>query len=222
MIVVSRIICLAIGYLLGMFQTGYFYGKAHNIDIRQHGSGNAGTTNTLRTLGWKAGAVTFIGDLAKAMIAILIAWILFRNKYPDAVKVLEMYAGLGAVLGHNFPFYLGFKGGKGIACTAGFILAVFLPIAPICLILFILAVALTRYVSLGSILVSISFYIQLIVFCQLGIIKVHPDYRLEVYILGAIFTLLALWRHRSNIKRLLTGTENKFGMSKKEAQNGEH
>ncbi|MCI8282272.1 MAG: glycerol-3-phosphate 1-O-acyltransferase PlsY [Lachnospiraceae bacterium] len=213
----SRIICLVIGYVLGLIQTGYFYGKAHHIDIREHGSGNAGTTNTLRTLGWKAGAVTFLGDLCKAMLAILIAWLLFRERYPESVKVLQMYGGLGAVLGHNFPFYMGFKGGKGIACTSGFILACFWQIAPICLALFILAVALTRYVSLGSILVVITFLIQLVVFVETGIIPIAKQCRMEVYILGAFFTLLALWKHRENIKRLLSGKENKFGMSKKEA-----
>ncbi len=216
MVILSRVICLAIGYVFGLFQTGYIYGKAHNIDIREHGSGNAGTTNTLRTLGWKAGAITFIGDLAKAMLAILVSWLIFRNQYPDTVKILEMYAGLGAVLGHNYPCYLHFKGGKGIACTSGFILAVFIPTAPICLVLFILAVAITRYVSLGSILVAISFYIQLVVYGQMGFFPVKPEYLPEVYMVGAVFSLLALWRHRANIKRLLTGTENKFGMSKKE------
>lgn len=213
----SRVICLAIGYVLGLLQTGYLYGKAHHIDIREHGSGNAGTTNTLRTLGWKAGAVTFAGDLCKAMLAILAAWLLFHNRYPESVKVLQMYAGLGAVLGHNFPFYLKFKGGKGIACTAGFILACFWQTAPLCLVLFILAVACTRYVSLGSILVVISFFIQLTVFGQLGIIRISEQCRAEVYVVGAVFALLALWKHKENIKRLLTGTENKFGMGKKEA-----
>ncbi len=153
--IVARVICIAVGYVLGMFQTGYIYGKLHNVDIRQHGSGNAGATNTLRTLGWKAGLITFAGDLGKAMLAMLIGWLLFHEKYSDGVKLLEMYAGFGAVLGHNFPFYMKFKGGKGIACTAGFILAFYPPMAPLCLLLFIIIVAVTRYVSLGSILVMI-------------------------------------------------------------------
>lgn len=208
----SRGICIVIGYILGLFQTGYIYGKIHNVDIRQHGSGNAGTTNTLRTLGWKAGLITFIGDLGKAMLSMLIAWLLFHEKYPDGVRLLEMYAGLGAVLGHNFPCYLKFKGGKGIACTAGFILAFYPPMAPVCLILFIGAVAITRYVSLGSILVAVSFFIQLVIFGQLGHLWVDPDLLPEVYILGAIFSLLAIWRHKENIKRLLSGTENKFSI----------
>lgn len=213
----SRILCLAIGYAFGLFQTGYLYGKAHNIDIREHGSGNAGTTNTLRTLGWKAGAVTFLGDLSKAMLAILVAWLLFREKYPEGIEVLKMYAGFGAVLGHNYPFYLKFKGGKGIACMSGFILACFLPVAPLCLILFVGAVGITRYVSLGSILVAVSFFAQLVIFGETGIIPMSEQYRMEIYVVGAVFSLLALWKHRANIKRLLTGTENKFGSKKKEA-----
>lgn len=213
----SRIICLAIGYVLGLIQTGYLYGKAHNVDVREHGSGNAGATNTLRTLGWKAGAVTFFGDLCKAILAIFIAWLLFRDKYPESVKVLQMYAGLGAVLGHNYPFYMKFKGGKGIACTSGFILACFWQIAPLCLVLFILAVALTRYVSLGSILVVIAFFLQLVIFTETGILSISSQCKTEVYVVGVVFTLLALWKHRENIKRLLAGKENKFGMSKKEA-----
>lgn len=207
---------MIIGYIFGLFQTGYFYGKAHHIDIRQYGSGNAGTTNTLRTLGVKAGLVTFIGDLGKALLAILIAWLMFRNQYPEEVKLLEMYAGLGAVLGHNFPFYMKFKGGKGIACTSGFILAFYLPIAPVCLILFIAAVAATRYVSLGSILVAISFFIQMVIYGQLGMIPVSEGLLPEVYVVGGVFSALALWRHRANIKRLLTGTENKFTFHKAE------
>lgn len=210
----ARIICIAIGYLLGMFQTGYIYGKLHHVDIRQHGSGNAGATNTLRTLGWKAGLVTFLGDLGKAMLAMLIGWLLFREKYPDGVKLLEMYAGFGAVLGHNFPVYLRFKGGKGIACTAGFILAFYPPMAPLCLLLFIVVVATTKYVSLGSILVMACYFAELVAFGQLGHLDVKPQLLPETYVVGALFSLMGIWRHRENIKRLLAGTENKFSMGK--------
>lgn len=133
----ARVIALGIGYLFGLFQTGYLYGKSQGIDIRSEGSGNAGTTNSLRVLGIKAGLITFAGDLCKAILAVLLVKVLFRNAYPDAVRILELYAGFGAVLGHNFPFYLKFKGGKGIACTSGMILAVCPMAAPVCLILFI-------------------------------------------------------------------------------------
>ena len=83
--ILNRVICLVIGYVFGLFQTGYFYGKLHHIDIREYGSGNAGTTNTLRTLGWKAGLITFLGDAGKAVLAMLLAWALFHKEYPGAV-----------------------------------------------------------------------------------------------------------------------------------------
>lgn len=217
--IIARILTLGLGYLLGLIQTGYLYGRSRGIDIRKEGSGNAGTTNSLRVLGWKAGLVTFVGDLGKAILAVFLAWLIFHGKYPDAVKVLELYAGFGAVLGHNFPFYLGFKGGKGIACTSGTILAVCPQAAPICLVLFILSVALTRYVSLGSILVVCTYLIQVLVFGQLGILPVSGALLTEFYIVSACFTLLALWQHRANIGRLLRGTESKFG-AKKEGEHG--
>lgn len=214
--IIARIISLVIGYAFGLFQTGYLYGRTKGIDIRKEGSGNAGTTNSLRVLGKKAGAITFLGDLFKAIFAVLLVKLIFCNTYPDFVKVLELYAGFGTVLGHNFPFYLQFKGGKGIACTSGVILAV-LPIsAPVSLVLFIGAVAITRYVSLGSILVVCSYLIQAIIFGQLGYVHLLGPSLVEFYIISACFTGMALWRHKENIKRLLNGTENKLGAKKKE------
>ena len=211
----ARVIALGIGYLFGLFQTGYLYGKSQGIDIRSEGSGNAGTTNSLRVLGIKAGLITFAGDLCKAILAVLLVKVLFRNAYPDAVKILELYAGFGAVLGHNFPFYLKFKGGKGIACTAGLLVA-FCPFEiPVCLALFVLAVAITRYVSVGSILVVLSFLLQTVIFGQMGWFHVSEGYLPELYILSAVITGMAIWRHKSNIGRLMHGTENKFSMKHK-------
>lgn len=211
----ARLFAIVLGYVFGLLQTGYFYGKSHGVDIRTQGSGNAGATNTLRVLGLKAGLVTFLGDLFKAIFAVLVIHLLFRERYPDAVKVLELYAGFGAVLGHNFPFYLKFKGGKGIACTSGVILAVCPQAAPVCLVLFIILVAATRYVSLGSITVVIAYLIQAVIFGQMGYLSIDAAYLPEFYMVSACFTAMALWRHRANIKRLLNGTENKFGTKKK-------
>ena len=211
MMILARILALVCGYFFGTFQTGYIYGKCHGIDIREHGSGNSGTTNTLRTLGWKAGAVTFLGDLFKAIIVVVIFHFIYINTYPECVKCIELYAGFGAVLGHNFPWFLKFKGGKGIACTAGVILAVCPIAAPVCLILFVGAVAITRYVSLGSILVVLAFLIQAAVFNHMGWLGITGAYAVEFDILVACFTAMAVWRHKANIKRLLNGTENKFG-----------
>ena len=111
---IMRLSCLAIGYACGLFQTSYIYGRMHGIDIRKHGSGNAGTTNMLRTLGTKAGLITFFGDVMKTIIAVIICLSIFYRKdvNPEMLQLIKMYASAGAILGHNFPFYLGFKGGK--------------------------------------------------------------------------------------------------------------
>ena len=211
MMILARILALVCGYFFGTFQTGYIYGKCHGIDIREHGSGNSGTTNTLRTLGWKAGAVTFLGDLFKAIIVVVIFHFIYKNTYPECVKCIELYAGFGAVLGHNFPWFLKFKGGKGIACTAGVILAVCPIAAPVCLILFVGAVVITRYVSLGSILVVLAYLGQAVIFNHMGWLGMTGAYAVEFDVLVACFTAMAVWRHKANIKRLLNGTENKFG-----------
>lgn len=211
--IIARIVAIIIGYIIGLFQTGYLYGKSQGIDIREHGSGNSGTTNTLRTLGWKAGAITFIGDCAKAIIAVVIVHFIFRGM--EGLKVVELYAGFGAVLGHNFPFYLKFKGGKGIACTAGMILAVCPQAAPICLVIFVGLVLATRYVSLGSIVMVTAFIIQTVIYNHMGWLGVEPSFMIEFDIVAACFTAMAIWRHRTNIKRLINGTENKFGQKAK-------
>ena len=211
----ARVIALGIGYLFGLFQTGYLYGKSQGIDIRSEGSGNAGTTNSLRVLGIKAGLITFAGDLCKAILAVLLVKVLFRNAYPDAVRILELYAGFGAVLGHNFPFYLKFKGGKGIAVTAGMILSTDIRIAAVCLIVFIVIVAVTRYVSLGSLVISVLFLVGLVVDGQMGMFGMMQKYLFEMYGIGALFVLSAFIRHRANIGRLRNGTESKISFSKK-------
>ena len=145
MMIVARIIALLIGYGFGLFQTGYLYGKSKGIDIRQQGSGNAGTTNSLRVLGWKAGIITFAGDLLKAVFAVLLVKLIFHGTYGADTKVLELYAGFGTVLGHNFPCYLQFRGGKGIACTTGVILAVCPPAVICCAVGFLIIVGITRF-----------------------------------------------------------------------------
>ena len=114
-----RLVCLLIGYVFGLFQTAYIIGKAHGIDIRNYGSGNSGTTNMMRTMGTKAGLLTFAGDCLKCMFAVALVRALFSAKYPDIMPLLVFYTAAGVILGHNYPFYLNFRGGKGIAATAG-------------------------------------------------------------------------------------------------------
>ena len=211
----ERLICLVIGYICGLFQTGYIYGKLHHIDIRQHGSGNAGTTNALRTLGWKAGVITFLGDCLKCVFAVFVAWLLFGKSHERMFELLAMYAGVGAVLGHNFPFYLQFKGGKGIAATAGILLAVNPKVAIVAYLTFIVIVVATRYVSLGSIILVIMFAIGMVVQGEIfGTTLTVPE-RYELYAFSIFLTILAIYKHKENIKRLLHGTENKLSFSKK-------
>ena len=211
---IERLICVLIGYVFGLFQTSYIIGKIHKTDIREHGSGNAGTTNALRTFGKKAGAMTLLGDCLKCVLAVVAVRLIFRDKSADMLPLLAIYAAAGCVLGHNFPFYLKFKGGKGIACTSGMILAVCPLAAPVCLILFIGSIAITRYVSLGSILVVTSYLVQVLIFGHMGYLHIDAAYLPEFYVVSACFTAMALWRHRSNIGRLLHGTENKFTFKK--------
>ena len=208
----ERLLCLAVGYIFGLFQTGFIYGRSHGIDIRNYGSGNSGTTNALRVLGVKAGLIVFIGDFLKTVIPCLIARYLLGGQ-EGMGYVYMLYAGFGVILGHNFPFYLGFKGGKGIAATAGIIFSIDWRLTVICLSCFILLVAVTRYVSLGSLVVSVILLVWDAVQNLRGAYGLIPG-RLEFTAVTAVITVMAFWRHRANIGRLLKGTENKVGAKK--------
>lgn len=214
-----RIICVLIGYAFGLFQTAYIYGKVHGIDIRTVGSGNAGTTNTLRTFGKKAGLIVFAGDCAKAILAVLVVWLLFHNRYPEIQWTLRMYAGFGAVLGHDYPFYMHFKGGKGVACVAGFALAYSWQIFLVGLVAFILAVAFTQYVSLGSLLVGLTLFFGTIIAGQIGYFGMTSAHLAELYILAAVVAGQIFFAHRSNISRLIHGNERKTYLLKKGNEN---
>ena len=208
----ERLICIAIGYLFGLIQTGYIYGILNHVDIRKHGSGNAGTTNALRTLGWKAGVITFLGDCLKCILAVALVRLIFAE-HGD-VSLLAIYAGLGVVLGHNYPFYLNFKGGKGIAATAGLVLSVnpvmFLSIA----LVFVAIVLITQYVSLGSLIIMVLFVVEVVLYGQSGGFGLETARLYEFYIVVIVLAGLAFFRHRENIVRLIKGTENKTNIHK--------
>ena len=202
-------LCLVVGYVFGCFQTGYFYGKSKGIDIRNYGSGNAGTTNTLRVLGKKAGYITYLGDALKAIFAnLLIKYVIYGQLIIPSMDfhLLLAYTGLGVAFGHNYPFYLNFKGGKGIATTSGVMLALDIRIGLIGIIGFFIIFFATRYVSVGSLYMSIVFPICVLVF--------YPG-EWHLFIVSVVFWLMAWMRHRENIKRLMTGTENRFERKKK-------
>lgn len=201
--------CLLIGYVFGLFQTAYIYGRLHGIDIRNYGSGNAGTTNTLRVFGTKAGLLVLFGDIMKCILAVVITTVIFDKSHPDMVYLLKMYTAMGAIAGHNFPFYLNFKGGKGIAATAGLILSFHPYLIPMGLVLFFGAFFITHYVSLGSLLVYAGFMIELVILGQMGMFGMTQPLLIEMYVIAGFLTVMAYWKHRENIKRLLSGTERK-------------
>lgn len=209
----ERVICLAIGYVFGLFQTGYLYSKAHNMDIRNYGSGNSGSTNVLRVMGVKAGLIVFIGDSFKMIFACLLTRYLFREQ-PTLVYVYLAYTGFGVILGHNFPFYMGFKGGKGIAASAGLLAAMDWRVMLVALVVFVAVVAVTRYVSLGSILVMLVFSVGMVFFGIKGDFGIEESALPEFCVMVQVISIMGIWRHRTNIKRLLSGTENKLGAKK--------
>ncbi len=212
----ERLLCLAIGYAFGLIETGFIYGKIKRTDIRKHGSGNAGTTNVLRTFGAAGGAVTFLGDFLKAVVAGLLVWFIFRDQPIEYIKMYQMYSAMGAVLGHDFPFYMGFKGGKGIASSAGGLIIVD-PIGTCAtLVCFVLIVAASRYVSLGSISAAVIMTIAHILSGQfLGTYGAPGQCMVENYAVMVFMAALAIYKHRENIGRLIKGRENKLSIGKK-------
>lgn len=229
--VIVRCCCLVIGYIFGSFQTAYFYGRMKGIDIRKHGSGNAGTTNTLRVLGTKAGLVVFAGDLLKSILAIVLCKVLFTGLWYQGgvvgdfsciAPLVIIYAGLGCVLGHNFPFYLKFKGGKGIATTGGLMIAFHWWFIPVGLLVFFGNLAITHMVSLGSLLLYVGFFAQTIIMGQcFNVWNVEQCVLNELYIVVFCMACLAFIMHRSNIGRLIHGNERKTYLFKKNKMDAE-
>lgn len=195
---------LFIGYLLGALNAGVIVGKIYGKDIREHGSKSAGLTNTLRVLGKSAATLVLLGDVAKGVIACYIGLRLGAYVYSgtngDSMTLLA--AGAGAIIGHNWPLYFGFKGGKG-ALTGIAVLFMFdWRMAFICISLFILVVAFTRYVSLGTILATTCFFL----------ISFLPYFGHTFYfnIFALLMAFIIIFKHRLNVQRLLSGTENKL------------
>ena len=210
----ERIFCLLIGYVCGLFQTSYIIGRFYKTDIREHGSGNAGTTNALRTFGRKAGMLTLLGDCLKCVAAMLIAKAIFRGSCQDILPLLSLYAAAGCILGHNFPFYLNFKGGKGFAASVGMAMVFDWRILLICAVVFFTIFFTTHYVSLGSISCYLIAFVLMVIFGASGDYGMDSAHQMELYLLMGVLTLMILVRHRTNIKRLLSGNENKVYLGK--------
>ena len=197
------LIIIITAYLLGNISTSYIVAKRlAGVDIRTQGSGNAGSTNVLRTLGKKAGALTFIGDVLKGLIAVLIARFIAYGVNLDDTTCAYI-AVVAVVLGHNYPVFLGFKGGKGVATSLGSMLGMNPLVALLCLGFFIIIVAITKYVSLGSILgIGLSPVIMMI------------NHNTKGVLVTLFLTISVAITHKENIKRLLNGTERKLGQKK--------
>ncbi len=212
----ERIICLAIGYIFGLFQTGYLYSKSKNVDIKSQGSGNSGTTNVVRTMGFKAGVITFVGDCLKSVFVMLLIRFVFRNDVSQSLVILALYGGVGAVLGHNFPFYMNFKGGKGVATSVGVALVTNFWLAIIALITYYSVMKITKYVSVGSMSLLGVFAFGTIIYDQcfgMGLSTVQLQFEIYGIVIGLF--VLCIFMHRENIKKLKNGTENKIKSARK-------
>lgn len=207
LIIISSIL---LAYLIGSIPTAVWVGRMfYDIDIREHGSGNAGATNTFRVLGKKAGIPVLIFDVLKGWLSVQIAilashWILFSN---DQFINLELALGVAALLGHIFPIYVGFKGGKGVATLLGLIIAIAPVAALYAVIIFIATLLITRYVSLSSMIGGFSFPILIIVVLQTTTIS--------LVVFSMVIAILLLFTHQKNIERLLSREESKANIKVK-------
>jgi glycerol-3-phosphate acyltransferase PlsY len=201
------IACCVLGYLFGSFPAGYFAGRLAGVDVRSQGSGNIGATNVLRVLGKKWGYPVFIIDMAKGFAAARVAFVLVKY-WPEAKPYVEYIAILGAmmaVVGHTFPIWLRFKGGKGVATSAGALIGLMPLAVPLIFLVWVVVFETTRYVSLASIIAAISLPIIAGLLARWKFVDTWALIYFSLLITG-----LVLWRHRSNFSRLLKGTEQRF------------
>ena len=208
----TYIIVTIIAYLLGSISFSVIISKKMaGFDVREKGSGNAGTTNVLRTVGKKASIITLICDVLKGVVAILVAYLagLIIKEGIDKALLIQL-AGLAVILGHTFPIFFGFKGGKGIATALGVLMLTNWNIGLICLVFALVLMILSRMVSLGSIAAAILFPI-LIIFMPHNAYLVDGNY----IIYSILIAILVVFNHRTNVKRLLTGTENRIDFKNK-------
>ena len=209
------LLAMLISYLLGSLSSAIIVSKAlYKEDIRTHGSGNAGLTNMLRTYGKKAAALTLVGDMLKTALAIGLTATIFGFSYSGGISLSGFcyLSGLWAVMGHVYPVFYGFKGGKGVLVTATMALILTPAVFAVLLTIFILIVVITRYVSLGSIIVASLFP----VFVCLYSYFIGGAAPVLTVICTLVLAIFVIWCHRTNIERLKNGTEKKISVGKKE------
>ncbi len=200
---------LAISYALGSIPTSVWIGRLfYHIDIREHGSGNAGATNTFRVLGWKAGIITLLIDAGKGYMATAIVAPAFASEllsWFPSLTLIQLLAGIAAVAGHMYPVFARFRGGKGVATAAGALLAIEPLSLSLSVLVFLLVLLTTRYVSVASISAALFFPLSLL----LQQLLFHRTIDPSLYVLGALLALAIVYAHRSNIQRLLRGEESR-------------
>lgn len=211
----TYIIVAVIAYLIGSVNFSIIISKKMaGFDIREKGSGNAGTTNMLRSVGKKAAVITLICDILKGVVAVLIAVLAGKIIKNLDNALLVQLAGILVIVGHTFPIFFGFKGGKGIATSLGVLLMVNWQIGLICLVFALVLMALTKMVSVGSISAGILFPI-LVAFINQNYIVQTPNSNWSYLIFSIIIAVLVVFNHRANVKRILSGTENKLSFKSK-------
>ncbi len=208
MFVLNLVTIALAGYLLGSVPSSIWIAKkGYGIDIREHGSGNAGGTNVFRVLGWKPALIVGIFDIGKGFVAtFFFSRILFAPMEIEPVY-LQLLAGCSAVLGHCYTAFAGFRGGKGVATAGGMLIAIFPTVLPICLLVFVIVVLVTRYVSLASMSASVTLPIGLMVLR----FAFGTEVPMPLFVLAFVVPVFIFYTHRANIGRLSSGTENKIG-----------
>jgi glycerol-3-phosphate acyltransferase PlsY len=210
------IIAGLIAYLIGSINFSIIISKKMaGFDVREKGSGNAGTTNMLRSVGKKAAAITLICDILKGVVSILIAIILGNIVKNIDRELLLQIAGIAVVIGHTFPVFFGFKGGKGVATSLGVLLMSNWQIGLICLVFAIVLMALTKMVSLGSCAAAILFPVLTLFINDHYTVLTEGKNGNVYFVYSVILAIIVLYNHRSNIKRILDGTENRLSFKKK-------
>ena len=208
---VFNVITAIIAYLIGSVNFSVILSKKMaGFDVREKGSGNAGTTNMLRSVGKKAAALTLICDVLKGVVAILIAMFIGWAFKVENQALLVQIAGIAVVLGHTFPIFFGFKGGKGVATSLGILIMSNWQIGLICLVFGVLLIVLTRMVSLGSCAAAVLFPVLTLFITDNYIVSQGSGY----LIYSIILAVIVLFNHRSNIKRIMAGKENKISFKK--------
>ena len=196
------LVCIVIGYLFGCFQSSYFVGKIfRKVDIRQLGNGNAGASNTTIVLGWKLGILVGLLDILKPILSIIVIRYIFKANVDNSYLSLLLYLnGLFVIIGHNFPFFMKFKGGKGTASLVGMLIAIDIRMGIIGILAIVIITIITDYIAVGTFGLVISFLVMTMIF----------DYSIGCILIATMIAIMSIYKHKINIIRIMKGTETRL------------